>query len=257
MGRKHLRVTRNLLWGIIIGLSFLAESVLCAQMIPANGVELSNEVPSGFSEVTSQNEVSSRNIERGTSALHPAERSRTADSLPFENVSVNSRFSTAYSANSEEKKLFSASESSTVSDSGKANEGNEKKSKFSFSAGVKKLAFSVAVVTLLFFVLLLILKKFSPKDAPELPKEAFEILGKSHLAFRHQLYLMRCGEKIFIVSISQNGVDRIGEIEDPAEAERLARLCRGEILGTNNLRNFEEYRSRVSGEKAAENVCVK
>ena len=102
-------------------------------------------------------------------------------------------------------------------------------SKITFTTGMKKLVFSVAVVTLIFMVLLLVLKKFTPGGAPQLPKDVFEVLGKAPLAFRQQLYMMRCGKKIFIVSLSQNGLDRVGEIEDPEEVERLARRCGGEL----------------------------
>lgn len=90
---------------------------------------------------------------------------------------------------------------------------------------LKNLILAVAGVTFLFMVLIFILKKFTPGEAPVLPKDVFEILGKSPLAFRQQLYLMRCGKKLFVVSVSQNGLDRIGEIEEEAEVARLSRLC--------------------------------
>ncbi|MBQ9454470.1 MAG: flagellar biosynthetic protein FliO [Thermoguttaceae bacterium] len=120
-------------------------------------------------------------------------------------------------------------------------------SKITFTTGMKKLVFSVAAVTLLFMVLLLVLKKFSPGGAPQLPKDVFEVLGKSPLAFRQQLYLLRCGKKIFIVSLSQNGLDRVGEIDDPAEVERLAKRCSGEIPDAENA--FREWKKQ-GGEKA-------
>ena len=114
---------------------------------------------------------------------------------------------------------------------------------------MKKLVFSVAAVTLVFMVLLLVLKKFTPGDAPQLPKDVFEVLGKAPLAFRQQLYMMRCGKKIFIVSLSQNGLDRVGEIEDPDEVERLARRCGGELPDAGNA--FREWSAKKQeGEKA-------
>lgn len=115
-------------------------------------------------------------------------------------------------------------------------------SKITFTTGMKKLVFSVAVVTLIFMALLLVLKKFTPGGAPQLPKDVFEVLGKAPLAFRQQLYLMRCGKKIFIVSLSQNGLDRVGEIEDPDEVERLTRRCGGEIPDAGSA--FREWGAR-------------
>ncbi len=100
------------------------------------------------------------------------------------------------------------------------------------TVGMQKMLFALTSATLLFLALLLILKKFSPRGVPELPREAFETLGKSTLAGRQQIYLLRCGEKLFLVSVSQNGLDRVGEIDDPVEVERITRRCRGEILGT-------------------------
>ena len=99
------------------------------------------------------------------------------------------------------------------------------------SNGVRQMLFSIGIVTLLFMVLILILKKCSPKDR-DLTSDVFEILGKTHFMHRQQICLMRCGQKLFLVSVSQNGVDRIGEIDDPAEVDRLTRRCHGEVLGT-------------------------
>jgi len=120
-----------------------------------------------------------------------------------------------------------------------AAENQTPQSKVTFTTGMKKLVFAVAAVTLLFMVLLLVLKKFTPGDAPQLPKDVFEVLGKSPLAFRQQLYVMRCGNKLFIASLSQNGLDRVGEIEDPEEVERLTRRCKGEVPNSGNA--FREW----------------
>lgn len=117
-----------------------------------------------------------------------------------------------------------------VSDSKKGGSGTFGSSVV-LSNGVRQMLFSIGIVTLLFMVLILILKKCSPKDR-ELTSDVFEILGKTHFMHRQQICLMRCGQKLFLVSVSQNGVDRIGEIDDPAEVDRLTRRCHGEVLGT-------------------------
>ncbi len=255
MRRGKLRVAQVLPLVFIFGFSFLAESFLQAQTTPANGQttpanggDFSGGASVRFADTYSSCPTSSQTFESGVPTLHPAEGALASGRPTFRRVSEEPQPSEVYGSGFEGKKLFSSlsdsSDSPSDSVSGENSGDKRKKSKYSSAVGVKKLAFSVAAVTLLFFILLLLLKKFSPEDAPKLPKEAFEILGKSQLAFRHQLYLMRCGEKLFIVSISQNGVDRIGEIEDPLEADRIARLCRGEVLGTENLKKIEELRSR-------------
>lgn len=176
----------------------------------------------------------------GSSANVPAEAmpgSETASAR--QEFGAGSEMNSARNAG--QAKLFTQETSAQTEASG------ETGTKFSFSTGFQKLIFAVAAVTLLFMILIYVLKKFTPREAPALPKDVFEVLGKSPLAFRQQLYLMRCGQKLFIVSLSQNGLDRIGEIEDPMEVERLTRRCRGEILGTGNaFRSFEDS-SRLSG----------
>lgn len=117
-----------------------------------------------------------------------------------------------------ERPLFSTHEAET-------DEQTHKNSLSIANGGLRNLILAVAGITILFMILIFILKKFAPGEAPPLPKEAFEILGKTPLAFRQQLYLMRCGKKLFVVSVSQNGLDRVGEIEDEMEVARLAKLC--------------------------------
>ena len=92
----------------------------------------------------------------------------------------------------------------------------------------------IVLLTILFVVLILLQRKLRGRGISRLKPEAFEVLGTAPLAFRHQMYVMRCGNKVFLASLSQNGMDRIGEIDDPAEVERLTRLCRGEVLGTKS-----------------------
>lgn len=90
----------------------------------------------------------------------------------------------------------------------------------------------VILLTALFVVLIIVQRKLRGRGTPRLKSDAFEVLGTAPLAFRQQMYVMRCGNKVFLASLSQNGMDRIGEIDDPAEVERLTRLCHGEVLGT-------------------------
>ncbi|MDO4574560.1 MAG: hypothetical protein Q4D98_05040 [Planctomycetia bacterium] len=97
---------------------------------------------------------------------------------------------------------------------------------------LRKMLFSTAVLTVLLLVMVFVLKAFRPRTAGELPREAFEILGRASLAYRQQLYYLRCGNRLFVVSLSPNGLDRVGEITDPAEVDRLTRLCHGDVLGS-------------------------
>ena len=96
--------------------------------------------------------------------------------------------------------------------------------------GFRQLLFTIGALALLFVGLILLLKQLKPKEAGPLPTDVFEILGHSPLALRQQVYFLRCGNRVFIVSLSQNGVDQIGEITDPAEVDRISRRCHGEVV---------------------------
>lgn len=94
--------------------------------------------------------------------------------------------------------------------------------------GLRQLLVSIGLLSLLFVVLILLLKKLRPKEAGKLPPDVFEVLGKSPLAFRQQVYFLRGGDRIFLVALSANGVDKIGEITDPGEVARVIQRCHGE-----------------------------
>jgi flagellar protein FliO/FliZ len=87
---------------------------------------------------------------------------------------------------------------------------------------------SLAVVLGIFFLIVWLLRRTSPNAMGALPAEVFEVLGRAPLANRHQTQLLRCGNKLLLVSIAPTGggATTLTEITDPAEVERLATLCR-------------------------------
>jgi hypothetical protein len=58
-----------------------------------------------------------------------------------------------------------------------------------------------------------------------LPKEVFEILGRAPLGARQQVQLLRCGNKLLLVSVTPGGAETLTEVTDPAEVERIAAIC--------------------------------
>jgi len=52
------------------------------------------------------------------------------------------------------------------------------------------------------------------------------VLGRAPLANRQQAHLLRCGNKLLLVSAGTAGTEPLTEITDPAEVERLTELCR-------------------------------
>lgn len=84
---------------------------------------------------------------------------------------------------------------------------------------------SLAVVLGLFLLLAWVLKLAMPKGATMLPRDAVEVLGRAPLAGRHQVHLIRCGNKILLVSVTPSGAETLTEITDPVEVDRLAGIC--------------------------------
>jgi len=78
----------------------------------------------------------------------------------------------------------------------------------------------------LFLVVAWVMRRATPGLGMLLPKEVVEVLGRTPLAGRHQLHLLRCGQKLLLVSASPAGVETLTEITEPLEVDRLSGLCR-------------------------------
>ena len=85
---------------------------------------------------------------------------------------------------------------------------------------------SLALVLGLFFLIVWALRKTSPNAWASLPSGAFEGLGRAPLAFRQQAMIVRCGNKLLLISTGIGGTEPLLEITEPAEVERLTELCR-------------------------------
>lgn len=84
---------------------------------------------------------------------------------------------------------------------------------------------SLAVVLGLFLAVVWFLRRTGPKSMRTLPGEVFEVLGHAPLAARNQAQLVRCGNKLLLLSITPGAAETLTEITDAAEVERLTGLC--------------------------------
>jgi flagellar biogenesis protein FliO len=84
---------------------------------------------------------------------------------------------------------------------------------------------SLAIVLGLFLVIAWAMRKAAPRGSLVLPKEVFAILGRAPLGARQQVQLLRCGNKLLLVSITPNGVETLTEITEPLEVDRIAGIC--------------------------------
>ena len=85
---------------------------------------------------------------------------------------------------------------------------------------------SLLIVLSAFFILMMILKKMSPKGNRLLPKEAFENLGRTFITQKLQLHLLRLGNRLILVSVTPDGVSPVTEVTDPDEVVPLLGMCR-------------------------------
>lgn len=91
---------------------------------------------------------------------------------------------------------------------------------------VISIAGSLLIVVAAFFLLVIFFRKVSPQGNRPLPKEAFECLGRYFLTQKHQLQVLRLGNRIVLVSVMPDGVSALAEIADPDEAVSFLGLCR-------------------------------
>lgn len=84
---------------------------------------------------------------------------------------------------------------------------------------------SLGVVVGLFLLMAWMVRRGMPKQAGAVPREAVEVLGRVPLAGKLQMHLIRCGNKIVLVSATPTGIEALTEISDPEEVDRVAGLC--------------------------------
>lgn len=99
-------------------------------------------------------------------------------------------------------------------------------------------AMNLGLVLGLFLVVAWALRRGGPKGSGLLPSEALTVLGRAQLAGRQQVYLVRCGNKLVLVSPTPSGVEALTEITDPAEVQRLQNLCHPGEAAPGSWRQF-------------------
>ncbi len=113
--------------------------------------------------------------------------------------------------------------------------------------------FSLAIVLGLFMLIAWLARRGLPKTSARLlPLDAVDVLGRAPLAGRQQMHLIRLGNKLLLVCVSQNGVNTLGEVADPAEVERLVACCtRGSSQTKTAGQAFSQFFSQVTRKSLA------
>lgn len=87
------------------------------------------------------------------------------------------------------------------------------------------LGFSLGIVVCLFLGVAWFAKKSMPAGSARLPAEVVEVLGRSTIAPRQQVYVLRFGRKLLLVSQQPGQTQTLSEITDEEEVIRLAGIC--------------------------------
>lgn len=100
----------------------------------------------------------------------------------------------------------------------------------------------------LFLAFAWLMRRVSPKSMHRIPGEAVEVLGRAPLNNRQQLCLIRCGGKLILVAVSDDGAETLTEITDAVEVDRLAGLCE-QARGQSPGRAFRQVLGQFSREE--------
>lgn len=107
---------------------------------------------------------------------------------------------------------------------------------------------SLAIVLGLFVIVVWIMRRTMPASAALLPSEVVQILGRTPIAQRHQLQVLRFGSKLVLISVTPDGAETLAEITDPQEVTHLAGLCQQRHLGSSTT-TFRKVLEQLGGER--------
>ena len=112
------------------------------------------------------------------------------------------------------------------------------------------MVFSLLLVLGIFAILVWVVRKSGIQQSSSLPSPVLQVLGRSMLAPRQQLYVVRFGPKLLLVSHQLGQTQTLSEIDDPAEVERIAAACDSSSHGgvAKTFRQvFQEMAQKTSG----------
>ena len=89
---------------------------------------------------------------------------------------------------------------------------------------------ALALVLGFFLLFIWLFRRGGKRGNALLPPQVFEVLGRAPLvprAAQGQVYLVRLGHKLVLLSATSAGVETLSEIDDPLEVQRLSDYCNG------------------------------
>lgn len=115
-----------------------------------------------------------------------------------------------------------------------------------FTGSAITVSASLAIVLGLFFVLVWITRRNSPRSSTMLSSEVVQVLGRVPLCGRQQMHLVRIGGKLLLVAVTPTGAETLTEVTDPQEVDQLAALCQQSQPGSiaNSFRSLIDQMGR-------------
>ena len=131
--------------------------------------------------------------------------------------------------------------------SGKESAGSLDKPKSSWSAALS-MFFSLAVVLSFFLLVAWLVKKSQPNSFVKLPGDVVQVMGRTPMAPRQQMYVVRFGSKLLLISHQPGQTQTLSELTDPDEVQRLAGLCEANLPGSIS-NSFRDVLKQVTSGK--------
>ncbi|NLX55961.1 MAG: hypothetical protein GXY58_12690 [Planctomycetaceae bacterium] len=91
---------------------------------------------------------------------------------------------------------------------------------------------SLAIVLGLFFFVVWLSRRAFPRATASLSSDVIEVLGRTPLASRHHLQLIRLGRRLLLVSVTADHAETLTEITDVDEVNHVTSLCRRQQPGS-------------------------
>lgn len=132
--------------------------------------------------------------------------------------------------------------------SAKDSVGNVDKPKSSWSAALS-MFFSLAVVLSFFLLVAWLVKKSQPNAFLKLPGDVVQVMGRTPMAPRQQMYVVRFGSKLLLISHQPGQTQTLSELTDPDEVQRLAGLCEANLPGSIS-NSFRDVLKQVTSGKS-------
>lgn len=93
-------------------------------------------------------------------------------------------------------------------------------------------------------------KRTAPRSLQGLPVESVEVLGNAPLTARQHMKLIRLGNRLFLLAVSDTHSQTLAEVSDPDEVQHLLEICQGK-RPTSSQNSFRSLLSETERERAA------